>query len=123
MLVLVTVLVASVRADLTASIRAAAPQLYTAAAAVTPEAANVAISPLSVTSVLARYLSTYLRISTITNPAPCSLYLGCENGSPAQQQLQQLLHTNTSILPTMKRLMADFQVQRSYNSYSFAGWP
>ena len=54
MLALVTVLVAGVRADLTASIRAAAPQLYTAAAAVTPEAANVAISPLSITSVLAR---------------------------------------------------------------------
>ena len=50
------------------------------------------------------------------HPAPCSLYLGCEDGSPAQQQLQLLLHTNTSILPTMKRLMADFQVKISYNT-------
>ena len=48
------------------------------------------------------------------HPAPCSLYLGCEEGSLAQQQLQQLLHTNTSILPTMKRLMADIQVKISY---------
>ena len=48
------------------------------------------------------------------HPAPCSLYLGCEEGSLAKQQLQQLLHTNTSILPTMKRLMADFQVKISY---------